>query len=166
MGLTMYCNVPYHSNVSYRTVAYRIVLHRTAPVLNCIVSCRVVLFRIVLYKYFQSNKQKKHNLIPVIYNVAELGLNFNKGPLAAIYSCRLWGRNCLKKFELKNKICLPIQRVCVIVLHILCYFLTKFKKVFQFTSCVGDTFVLYCACLSRSAWWSAKWSSCHGYLSW
>ena len=90
MGLTMYCNVPYHGDVSYRTVAYRVVLHRTASVLNCIVSCRVVLFGIVLYKYFQSNKQnKKHNLITVIFNVAELGLNFNKGPLAAIYSCRL-----------------------------------------------------------------------------
>ena len=59
MGLTMYCNVPYHGNVSYRTVAYRIVLQRTAPVLNCIVSCRVVLFRIVLYKYFSSTEQKK-----------------------------------------------------------------------------------------------------------
>ena len=69
MGLTMYCNVPYHGNVSYRTVAYRIVLHRTAPVLNCIVSCRVVFFRIVLYKYFPSTEQKK-NLITVIYNVA------------------------------------------------------------------------------------------------
>ena len=66
----MYCNVPYHGNVSYRTVAYRIVLHRTAPVLNCIVSCRVVLFRIVLYKYFPSTEQKKNNLITVIYNVA------------------------------------------------------------------------------------------------
>lgn len=70
MGLTMYCNVPYHGNVSYRTVAYRIVLQRTAPVLNCIVSCRVVLFRIVLYKYFSSTEQKKKNLITVIYNVA------------------------------------------------------------------------------------------------